>query len=331
MSEYRRGSMVGAILLVGLGALFLYGNFRPGLDPWWLLARYWPLLLVFLGLGKLWDYFGQHNTPGAPARKWLGGGEIAIIVVVALFGIALSLGQGRGTWSSGRRMHDVQAVDLPGVESAKVHIEMPTGHLDLSGGAAKAMEGTFDYYENEGKPIISHEVSGKQGEISITQEGRHVHFMRHGGNNWNIHLSKDLPTDLKIDVGAGQGDFQLGGLSLTELQINMGAGQVTVDLRGDWKQSLEATIEGGVGQATIRLPDNVGVRVHATSGIGAISASGLEHRDDYYVNSAYGKSPVTLQLSINKGIGTIDLIADHQDGYSQSGHPQGEHPNDQPR
>jgi predicted membrane protein len=103
---------------------------------------------------------------------------------------------------------------------------------------------------------------------------------------------------------------------LTGLEINMGAGQVTVDLRGDWKKDLDATIEGGVGQATIRLPDNVGVRVHATSGIGSISASGLEHRDDYYVNSAYGKSPVTLRLNIDKGIGTIDLVSDHSSGHS---------------
>jgi hypothetical protein len=316
MSEHRRGSMVGAILLIGLGVLFLYANLRPGLDPWWILARYWPFLLIFLGLGKLWDYYRRRSSPDAVNKRGLGGGEIAIIALVALFGIALTAGRGHINWSSGRHVHDVQAVDLPGAESAKIHIEMPAGHLDLAGGAVKAVEGTFDYYESEGKPTISHEVHGNQGEVSITQEGPHVHFMRRGGNSWSVHLNKDLPTDLKIDVGAGQGEFQLGGLALTGLQVNMGAGQVTVDFRGDWKKDLEATIEGGVGQATIRLPDNVGVRVHATSGIGAISHSGLERRDDYYVNSVYGKSPVTLRLNIDKGIGTIDLVADHSSGSS---------------
>jgi hypothetical protein len=308
--------MAGAILLIGLGALFLYGNLRPGLDPWWLLARYWPLLLVFLGLGKLWDYYQRRANPDAPSKRWLGGGEIAIIVLVVLFGIALSLGRGRMTWSLGHHIQDAQTVELPGAESAKVHIEMPAGHLDLAGGATKAVEGKFDYYENEGKPTISHEVIGNRGEVSITQEGRHTHFLGRGRNNWSVHLNKDLPMDLKVNVGAGQGEFQLGGLALTGLEINMGAGQVTVDLRGDWKKDLEATIEGGVGQATIRLPGNVGVRVHATSGIGSISASGLERRDDYYVNSAYGKSPVTLRLNIDKGIGTIDLVADHSSEYS---------------
>jgi len=318
MSGNRRSSMTGAILLIGIGVLFLIANFRPVFDPWWIMARYWPLLLIAIGLGRLWDYYRRRSSPEAADKRFLGGGELAIILLVAIFGIALTVGHGRMNWSSGRRIHDVQQVDLPGAQSARVHVEMPAGQLDLEGGATNAAEGTFDYYENEGKPTITHEVHGSQGEISITQEGSHVHFMRRGGNRWSVRLNKDLATDLRVDVGAGQSELQLGGMALTNLRVDMGAGQVTVDLRGDWKKDLDATIEGGVGQATIRLPDKVGVRVHATSGIGSVTTSGLEHRDNYYVNSAYGKSPVTLRLNIDKGIGTIDLISEHSGGSSAS-------------
>jgi len=309
--------MVGAILLIGIGVLFLIANFRPALDPWWILGRYWPLILIAVGLGRLWDYYRRRSSPDAQ-RSFLGGGELAIILVVAVLGIALTMGHGRMNWTSGKRLHDEQKVDLPGAQSARVHVEMPAGHLDLTGGSASAAEGTFDYYENEGKPTITQEVHGTQGEINITQEGSHTHFMGRRSNTWSVRLNKDLTTDLRVDVGAGQSELQLGGLALTNLRVDMGAGQVTVDLRGDWKKDLDATIEGGVGQATIRLPDNVGVRVHATSGIGSVTTSGLEHRDNYYVNSAYGKSPVTLRLNIDKGIGTIDLVAEHSGGSSSS-------------
>ena len=50
MPGTRRSSLVGAVVLVALGLFFLYSNFRPGLDPWPLLSRYWPVLLIFLGL-----------------------------------------------------------------------------------------------------------------------------------------------------------------------------------------------------------------------------------------------------------------------------------------
>lgn len=77
MPATRRGSLVGAVLLVALGLFLLYSNFRPGLDPWPLLSRYWPVLLIFLGLGKIWDQFrprdtsetGRAGTPGLHSHE----------------------------------------------------------------------------------------------------------------------------------------------------------------------------------------------------------------------------------------------------------------------
>ncbi len=87
----------------------------------------------------------------------------------------------------------------------------------------------------------------------------------------------------------------------------MGAGQFTADLTGDWKKDLDAEIHGGVGHAIILLPEDVGVRVHATGGIGSISSGGLKRDGDEYVNDMYGKSPVTLRLDVSGGVGNIDL------------------------
>ncbi len=53
MSNNRRRSVVVPLLLVALGVLFLYTNLRPEVNPWPLVSRWWPLLLIFLGLGKL--------------------------------------------------------------------------------------------------------------------------------------------------------------------------------------------------------------------------------------------------------------------------------------
>ena len=64
MPGTRRSSLVGAVLLVALG-LFFYSNFRPGLDPWPLLSRYWPVLLIFLGLEK----FGITSGRATPRRQ----------------------------------------------------------------------------------------------------------------------------------------------------------------------------------------------------------------------------------------------------------------------
>ncbi|HEV3483246.1 MAG TPA: DUF5668 domain-containing protein, partial [Candidatus Acidoferrales bacterium] len=60
----RHHSFVGPILLIVLGVLFLLLNLYPGFDPWPVIWRYWPLILIFIGLGKIWDsyYAREHST-----------------------------------------------------------------------------------------------------------------------------------------------------------------------------------------------------------------------------------------------------------------------------
>jgi hypothetical protein len=299
MPGTRRSSLVGAVLLVALGLLFLYSNFRPGLDPWPLLSRYWPLLLIFLGLGKVWDQFRPRDSSQA-GRAWLGGGEIAVILLLVVAGIALSF------QTASRRIHDVQAIDRQGSEPVRAHIQMPAGELTVSGGATKLMEADFNYDEAEGKPETSYHVSGGTGELDVTQPGKKFHFGP-AHNEWSIRLANEVPMQLKVDMGAGHSDLKVGGLSLTRLDISMGAGQFTADLTGDWKKDLDAEIHGGVGHAIILLPEDVGVRVHATGGIGSINSGGLKRDGDEYVNDMYGKSPVTLRLDVSGGVGNIDL------------------------
>ena len=183
---------------------------------------------------------------------------------------------------------------------------MPAGELKLSGGANQLMEADFNYDEAEGKPETSYRVSGGTGELDVTQPGKKFHFGP-AHNDWNIRLANDVPMQLKADMGAGQSDLKIGDLSLTRLDISMGAGQFTADLTGDWKKDLDAEIHGGVGHAIILLPEDVGVRVHATGGIGSISSGGLKRDGDEYVNEMYGKSPVTLRLDVSGGVGNIDL------------------------
>ena len=113
--------------------------------------------------------------------------------------------------------------------------------------------------------------------------------------------------ELKVEMGAGKSELKVGELALTRLEIHMGAGQVTTDLTGNWKKDLTAEIRGGVGHAIVRLPVDVGVRVHATGGIGSIIAGGLKREGDEYVNELYGKSPVTLRIDVAGGVGNIEL------------------------
>ncbi len=303
----RRVSLVLPIILITIGALFLLHNWRPAFDPLPILATYWPLILIFVGLGKIWDNFQRRRNPNAPQGLSIGAtvGTLAFVLVLVLL---LWHGRSFSRWhgfDSGEK-HTAQTVDLQGAKSARAKLEMSAGQLTINSGTAHLLDADFTYSDSFDEPRVDYSVAGGVGQLTISQNSQSVRFGR-SHNEWNLRFSKEIPLELKIDMGAGQGNLHFRDVPLTRLDLNIGAGQMDVDLTGDRKTDLTADIEGGVGQANIRLPKNVGVIAHASGGIGSINARGLKHDGDSYTNDAYGKSPATIHLKVEGGIGEIVL------------------------
>jgi predicted membrane protein len=80
-----------------------------------------------------------------------------------------------------------------------------------------------------------------------------------------------------------------------------------MDLSGAWAQSATITIKGGVGKVTLHLPKAVGVHIEATAGLGRVNADGLRKEGDAYVNAAYATSAVVLTITVEAGVGEVNL------------------------
>lgn len=63
LSPPTRGpSLMGPVILISLGAMFLVDQFVPG----WRIGRTWPLLLVIIGVMKLLDSTRPPRPPQGP-------------------------------------------------------------------------------------------------------------------------------------------------------------------------------------------------------------------------------------------------------------------------
>ena len=181
--------------------------------------------------------------------------------------------------------------------------------LTVDGGSSRALEADFNFAESYGAPTVDYHVASGIGQINVTQDHDSPHFgVSH--NDWNLRFNDAIPLELKVEMGAGEGRLHLRDVPVTRLTLNMGAGRVLIDLTGDRKKDVDADIQGGVGEATVRLPRNVGVVAHASGGIGGISAPDFKKQDDEYTNDAYGKSPTTIRVSVQGGVGSIKLLMD---------------------
>ena len=104
--------------------------------------------------------------------------------------------------------------------------------------------------------------------------------------------------------------MNLGSLRLRTVKFSeMGAGTLNLDLRGKPTKDYSVHLHGGVGECTVHVPNDIGVSATATGLMGDISVTGLHKTGDRYVNDAYDKASVRIQLDIQGGLGTIKLIS----------------------
>ncbi len=224
-----------------------------------------------------------------------------------IFGLALIA---VGCVERGELMTEHKIIAPEGAQSVGVKLKMGAGELRLSGGAKELMEARFVHRGRYKAPEVDYHVSGGKGFLSLRQ--RRSGFINFGNsrNEWDVKLSSAIPADLDISLGAGENILDLEDLDVRSLKVDMGVGEMRLDLRGRRSQNLDVNISGGVGSATIHLPRDAGVRARVNGGIGSVEASEFSKSGHIYTNEAYGKSPVTIDIDVDAGIGSIRLALD---------------------
>jgi hypothetical protein len=228
---------------------------------------------------------------------------LAALVALALSGCEINVERG------GPVEHSTQTVELDKSDVVHVDIHMGAGELRLEGGSAKLMDADFAYNIPSWKPEVRYDSGGFRGELSISQP--HAAHIRSNVNyKWNIRLTDRLPLDVETHLGAGEARLDLGSVELRSLDVHMGVGELRMDLRGNPQRDYSVQVHGGVGHATIYLPNDVGVAAEATGGIGHIEMRGLEKRNGEWVTPGHPHKPVTIRLTVTGGIGDISVIAE---------------------
>ncbi len=112
---------------------------------------------------------------------------------------------------------------------------------------------------------------------------------------WDIALSPEVPTHLKIDAGVGPVTVDLTGMQLSGLDIDGGVGTLQVTLPAT-DAAYTTKIDGGVGEVVIHVPVGAAGRLNIDGGVGAIEVV-------LPANSA-------VRLEAETGIGSVQTPAE---------------------
>ncbi len=164
--------------------------------------------------------------------------RLAVLLVVASVFLGSCGAQGQGQ-DVGEMRNESRSVQPDDAKSVRAHLTMGAGELKVGGAADALMEGDFSYNVADWKPQIDYEVGGEKGDLTVEQgsgdDGRLGGGTR---NEWDLRFNDHVPTDLVVEMGAGESDLDLDSLALTGLDLEMGAGENTVDLTGDYDRGF---------------------------------------------------------------------------------------------
>ncbi len=295
----RRGSLVGPLILIALGVIFLLTNtgYLSG-DTWLVLLRLWPLLLIAIGIDIL---IGRRSLVGA---------LIALVIMILLFagGIWLVTAQNGPGAASVQTQNISQA--LQGATRANVTIGPRDSGLrigGLQGTTGQLIQGTITLAGSEkATPTLS--VSGDTAVYQLeVSEGI---FFGLGPTNrpWDLKLTTDVPIDLTINGGVGDNNLDLSSLNLAGLVVNNGVGSTTLTLPARGKFS--ARISGGLGNTTIRIPSSLAARIHLGTGLGqtAVTSSYQHMGGNDYVSANFDTASDRVDMSATTGVGNLAIV-----------------------
>jgi lia operon protein LiaF len=61
MANTKKESLFWGMIILVLGLLFLLKNFGFELDVWDLIGKYWPLILIYIGLKNIYFYIKRNQ------------------------------------------------------------------------------------------------------------------------------------------------------------------------------------------------------------------------------------------------------------------------------
>ncbi len=277
MRGLRRGSVLGPILLIGIGILFLLlETGRLDHDHFWgWYGHWWPLLLVGAGVIVLAEWaFDQFNLrdPQRPAyRRSLGGGVGLLLILLIFSGIAASKGAGLhpffNNWMRGMDMgpdsmdqlfgdkHESdQTLDLALPASGSIAVVNPRGEVTISGTSDDDHVHVAVHKQVWARTDSDADAKAQRLTPSTNSDGSELSITMPAMEGASDDLVIQVPANAQVSVTANHGDIHVASIKAPvfvtanhgDIELSAITGQATAHINNSGSSISAHDIGGGV-------------------------------------------------------------------------------------
>ncbi len=296
MSEKKPQRVVGVpiwgILLLFLGIVFLLQT----LDvlPWGLwgsLWRFWPVLIIIIGLGIL---LRRYNV-------WLVS-LLILAILCACLGIAV--------WQYGPSppagmVTRSYSEPLDNIERAQIEVDFTAGSITLTNlppGSPNLVEVDSEVRNRDGNIKVDFLRQDGEGKLYLsTEQGE-------GGIRWQVRLTGSIPLAIDIKSAASNMKLDLSELKVTELLLDVDAGNYRVTMPSS-AGTTDIEIKADVANIEVNIPDGVAAKIRADTDLSAfdVDETRFPKQGDYYISDNFDTAQNRLYLEIDCDVGRVEV------------------------
>ncbi len=300
MSERKPQIVVGVpiwgILLLFLGIVFLLQT----LDvlPWGLwgtLWRFWPVLIIIIGLGIL---LRRYNV-------WLVS-LLTVVILGACLGIAI--------WQYGPSppagvTTKSYSEPLDSLERAQIDVDFTAGSITIGNlpfTSPNFVEVDSTVRNSHGSMNVDFQRLDGEGKLYLSMANQQ--FWGEGGIRWEVRFTRNIPLAINIKSAASNMELNLSELKVTELRLDIDAGncKVMMPFSGG---TTHTYIKADVANVEITIPDEVAARIQVNTDLSVfdIDESRFPQQGDYYMSQDFESAENRIELEIDCDVGRVQV------------------------
>jgi hypothetical protein len=293
------------VFFIAIGGLVLLGNLTDLQFTWHSAWKFWPMVLVLIGISIL-----VKNQIG----KGIVAGVAALVLALTIYA---SISATTNLIDDDFEIHfgDEAAVFDTTYFSQEYSDSIKTAKLQFSGGAGGfkmliptdklidfKTEGLKENYK------LSRNDFGSHSDLDFEMKSTKVKLGNNSyKNSVEMSLNANPEWELFFDVGASSLDLDLTPYKISKLDIDMGAAAMNVKF-GTLADITRCTIDAGASDMDILIPDSVGCEINSDDALSSKHYEGFKKiNHNLYRTENFDTATKKIFIEIDCGVSSIDV------------------------
>lgn len=288
------GKVFWGVAFLSAGIFLMLGKFDLLCFGSWSVWRFWPVILLLLGVVMVMGKQGLKAGVAGAAGLLLG------------FLVASVLYADWGPRDDGRGVVDQEFLRPwdPAIRTARLDIDAGAGSFYVEEPCTALVEAKTS--SSLGEYSMRSEIVDSSADLHLTMEGNRS-GLRSGGwrNRARVRLHNAPAWDLDLDIGAAQVDLDLRPYRVRNLNLDAGAAKVIVRM-GQLVKESDVRITAGASSVRLEVPESAGCEIHVDAALSSKKFPGFARVSDrVYQTENYDSAERKITIRLDAGVSSL--------------------------